>query len=103
MLRDTFERDDCGAFVYPNGFRMPLEETGAIWQACELWHGGQRSSLYALMSSGHATPSVVWGASCELNRAIELSSDVDCDTLQAQEDLSRWADGIEGLLGGESC
>ena len=101
MSRDTFERDDCGAFVYPNGFKMPLEETGAIWEACELWHGGQWSSLYALISSRHATPSIVWGAAWELNRAIELSSDVDCNALQAQEDLNAWAAGIEDLLGGE--
>ncbi len=103
MLDDTFERDDCGAFVYPNGFKMPLEETGAIWEACELWHGGQWSSLYALMSSRHATPSIIWGAAWELNQAIELSSNVDCDTLQAQEDLNAWAEGIEDLLEDESC
>jgi|TARA_R100000084_G_scaffold64712_1_gene28142 hypothetical protein len=102
---DSFERDDCGAFVYPNGFKMPLEETGAIWEACELWHGGQWSSLYALMSSGHATPSIICGAARELERAVNSWSSIDDAeerevdiTLQAVEQLNTWADGVSELL-----
>tara|TARA_Y100001938_G_C7920442_1_gene344213 strand:- start:11 stop:643 length:633 start_codon:yes stop_codon:yes gene_type:complete len=98
---DTFERDDCGAFVYPNGFKMPPEETGAIWEACELWHGGQGSNLYTLMSSGHATPSIICGAALELERAVNSSRSIPhivAETLQAVEDLNRWAEGVGELV-----
>ena len=100
---DTFERDDCGAFVYPNGYKMPLEEAGAIWEACELWHGGQGSNLYALMSSCHATPSIISGAARELERAVNSSTSIDdvvVETLQAVEDLNMWADGVRELVEG---
>ena len=102
---DSFERDDCGAYVYPNGFKMPLEETGNIFEAAELWHGGQWSFLYALMSSGHATPSTICGAARELERAVDTATrfepvlhDPDDIPWQAVEDLNTWADGVSELL-----
>ena len=102
---DTFERDDCGAFIYPNGFKMPLEETGAIWEACELWHGGQGSNLYALMSSGHATPSIICGAARELERDVDTATRFEPVLhkpeeipWQAVEDLNTWADGVRELI-----
>tara|TARA_R110002110_G_scaffold67400_3_gene183815 strand:+ start:1005 stop:1319 length:315 start_codon:yes stop_codon:yes gene_type:complete len=101
MISDTFERDDCGAFVYSNGFKMPLEETGAIWEACELWHGGQGSNLYALASSGHATPSVICGAARELEHTLSFPRSIPhivAETLQALEDLNTWADGVRELV-----
>jgi hypothetical protein len=98
---DAFERDDCGAFVYPNGFKMPMEETGLIWEACETWHGGQGSNLYALMSSGNAAPSIICGAARELERAANSATSIDhivAETLQAVEDLNKWADGVRELI-----
>ena len=112
---DTFERDECGAFVYSNGFKMPLEETGSIADACRDFHGGQGCPMYKLQSSWHASPEIVTQAATELEGAVAdwecglswefgLSDDADkvneeiANAWQAVEDLNRWADGVDELL-----
>ena len=100
----AFIRDDCGAFVYPNGFTFPLEDTGAIAQACIECHAGQQCPLYQLQSSWEATPELVCAAAHELDQFYhQYSADwpgcSDLDTYaQGLEDLTRWAAGVEDLL-----
>jgi hypothetical protein len=108
---DSFERDDCGAFVYPNGFKMPLEETGWIADACRDFHGGQGCPMYMLQSSWHASPEIVTQAATELEGAVtewecaisvlgdEAEMDLEiANAWSAVEDLNRWADGVSELL-----
>ncbi len=106
-MRNTFKRDDCGAFVYPNGFTFHLEDTGAIAEACADLHGGQGCPLYQLQSSWEATPELVCAAAHELDQRFHeydadwSEYDVDGDELshyaQGLEDLTRWARGVEDL------
>jgi len=101
----TFKRDDCGAFVYPNGFTFHLEDTGAIAEACVDFHGGQGCPLYQLQSSWEATPELVCAAAHELDQCFhQYSGDwPGCDRVstyaQGLEDLARWAAGVQDLLG----
>jgi len=103
---DTFERDDCGAYVYPNGFRFPLEDTGSISMACQDWHSGQWSDCYAFASSGHMTPSMVAGIESELSACetsfIANDPDQNPEALdglyQALEDIRAWLKGVEDCL-----
>lgn len=103
MTMETFKRDDCGAFVYPNGFRFPLEDTGAIGEACVDFHGGQGCPLYQLQSSWHATPELVCAAAHALDQEFhqyqgDWPGDPQIDAyLQGLEDLTRWAKGVEEL------
>ena len=99
-------RDDCRAFVYPNGFKFALEDTGAIADACRDFHGGQWCPLYRLQSSWEATPELVCEAAQALAKAVrawegglnpEEVEDYD-EAVQAVEDLERWADGVRDLL-----
>jgi len=111
----TYKRDDCGGFIYPNGFRFPLEDTGSISDACRDFHGGQGCPLYMLQSSWHASPEIVTQAATELEGSVTAwenslddpcPMDDDADKLdreiasawQAVEDLNRWADGVRDLL-----
>jgi|3_EtaG_2_1085321.scaffolds.fasta_scaffold04287_5 hypothetical protein len=109
-------RDDCRAFVYPNGFKFALEDTGAIADACRDFHGGQGCSLYRLQSSWEATPELVCEAAGDLDGAVEAWEDglrsitpdwaegldrMDqeiASAWQAVEDLERWASGVRDLL-----
>ena len=109
-MSDTYTRDDCGAFVYSNGFRFPIEDTGSIVDACRDFHAGQGCPLYQLQSSMHATPSLVVDAAHILEQCIhqwdaDFGDYVDeqylCDDAatyhQGLEDLARWAEGIREL------
>ena len=94
---DTFERNDCGGYDYPNGFTFPLEETGSISDACQAWHGGQWSDCYSFASSGHAAPSTIAGIEAELSRC-EDSGEADDDLMTALEDVRAWLAGVEDCL-----
>lgn len=109
-------RDDYRAFVYPNGFKFALEDTGAIADACRDFHGGQWCPLYRLQSSWDATPELVCEAEAILEETVRAwegglpeeagGSNDDADKMdreiasawQAVEDLERWADGVRDLL-----
>ena len=102
----SFTRDDCGAFVYPNGFKFALEDTGCIADACRDFHGGQSCPLYALQSSWHATPDIIRAAAIFLERDVNAmpeewhNSDSDdvSTAYQAVEDLNRWAEGLDDII-----
>jgi hypothetical protein len=107
MHNNTFSRNDCGAFIYPNGFKFHLEDTGSIFEACRDFHGGQGCPLYKLQSSMEATPSLVCEASNELEQAYsqwagdfgEDAEEEDHTTYsQAVEDLATWAAGVQDLI-----
>ena len=100
-----FTRDDCGAFVYPNGFKFALEDTGSIAAACRDFHGGQGCPLYQLQSGWHATPDIIRAASVWLERLVHAMPDEwqnskseDVSTAyQAVDDLWQWAKGLETI------
>ena len=69
-FEQDFEQDDCGGFIYRNGFRFALEDTGSISDACRDFHGGQGCPLYLLQSSWHASPEIVTQAATELEGAV---------------------------------
>ena len=102
------ERGECGEFVYNNGFTFPLEDTGAVMQACQDFHGGQTSALYALQSSpDNALPKRLACILPALRRSIwewEDGADEVEDAEawltyhQAIEDLTRWSGGANAPL-----
>ena len=108
---DSFERDECGAFVYPNWFKMPPQDTAIVHDVCVGWHAGAWCPMYRFVSSGDASPgTIVELLKVAEKRLAELVEDYDCwDPLHhAYEDavelegaiktLTKWADGVRELV-----
>lgn len=97
--------NDCGAFVYANGFKMPIEELGTLADVCEAWNSGQFCPLYSLLWSGSLE--VVTASLLDIESLIENELDDECwreehqqhddamDLLMAHETLKAWKEGIE--------
>jgi len=106
------ERGDCGEFIYPNGFTFPLEDTGAVVQACRDHHHGQGCHLYILQCDlDNACPSRLRYALATLRQEVEhldahsSEEDMSAEELgdlatyhQAIEDLTRWSEGASAPL-----
>ena len=89
-------RDDLGAYVYANGHRQPVEDTGCAFTARD-YHGGQGCPLYAL-GCGDFTAHTVMAAAHALDQVYhDMDPEHASDELfSALEELSAWAKALEG-------
>ena len=96
------EQNDVGAYVYQDGTEWPMEDTGCV-DIADLWHGGQWTALYALISRDFS-PANIMHALYELETAFRGAPDSQltdaeyASTASAIEELTDWHNATAHLL-----